>query len=57
MSKMSDAAQAKNPTCPEGHPLKIEDDGEYLFGVCGKCNDSWRVMFDGQIISKGHPLG
>lgn len=44
-------------TCPKGHPLTIVDDGEFLFGTCDTCDDTWRVMFDGQIIPKGHPLG
>lgn len=57
MSKFSQAAQAKNPTCPEGHPLTITDEEGYLFGTCATCGRSWRVMLDGSIIPDGHPLG
>lgn len=54
---MAREAQKGNPTCPEGHPLDIVDDGEFLFGECATCKDAWRVMFDGKVIPHGHPLG
>lgn len=53
---MAKAAQANDPKCPKGHPLTIVDDGDFLFGKCETCPDIWRVMADGQIIPKGHPL-
>lgn len=44
-------------TCPKGHALTIIDDGEFLWGDCGDCGESWRVMLSGEIIPHDHPLG
>jgi len=43
--------------CPQGHPLVVWDSGEFLFGDCKSCDDTWRVMFDGKVIPHAHPLG
>lgn len=57
MSKMAQAAQANNPTCPNGHPVEIVDSDYLLWGYCKVEDRSWRVMSDGTPIPDGHPLG